>query len=152
MSAAKSATVIGAADGIRFHVLGHDIRTTLTARETAGEYYTFECVTPGGVGIPPHVHSQEDEIIQVTVGEFDVMLGGKTQRARAGALIHFPRRIPHAFQNVGAATGKTLWTVIPGAGFEKFFGELAALPKGPPDLAKVAAIFGKYGMEVLPPK
>jgi len=81
-----------------------------------------------------------------------VMLDGKTHRAKAGALLHFPRRIPHAFRNVGAGTGKTLWTVIPGSGFEKFFGELAALPAGPPDLAKVATIFSKYGMEVLPPK
>ena len=148
---AKSAAVIGLADGAKFHVLGHDIRSTLTAAQTAGEYYTFECVTPSGVGIPPHVHSKEDEIIQVAEGEFEVMLDGKTSRAKAGALIHFPRRIPHSFLNVGASTGKTLWTVIPGAGFEKFFGELAALPKGPPDLAKVVAIFGKYGMEVLPP-
>lgn len=148
----KSAAVIDTGDGERFHVLGHDIRATLTAAQTAGEYYTFECLTPPGVGIPPHVHSQEDEIIQVADGEFEITLDGKTQPAKAGALLHFPRRIPHGFANVGATTGKTLWTVIPGAGFEKFFGELAALPKGPPDLAKVAAIFSKYGMEVLPPK
>lgn len=148
---AKSAAVIGAGEGSRFHVLGHDIRTTLTGAQTAGEYYTFDCVTPSGVGIPPHVHTHEDELIQVAEGEFEIMLDGKTHRARTGALIHFPRRVPHGFQNVGSGTGKTLWTVIPGAGFEKFFGELSALPKGPPDLAKVVAIFGKYGMEVLPP-
>jgi len=149
---AKSAAVVGTSDGGRFNVLGHDIRATLTAAQTAGEYYTFDCLTPPGVGIPPHVHSQEDEIIQVGEGAFEVMLDGKTHRAKAGALLHFPRRIPHAFRNVGAVTGKTLWTVIPGSGFEKFFGELAALPAGPPDLAKVATIFSKYGMEVLPPK
>jgi quercetin dioxygenase-like cupin family protein len=148
----KTATVIGLADGAHFHVLGHDIRATLTTAQTGGEYYTFECVTPSGVGIPPHVHSQEDEIIQVVEGEFEIMLDGRTHRAKAGTLLHFPRRVPHAFANVGATVGKTLWTVIPGAGFEAFFGELAALPKGPPDLAQVAAIFGKYGMEVLPPQ
>jgi hypothetical protein len=64
--------------------------------------------------------------------------------------VHFPRYVPHGFRNVGAKPGKTLWTVIPGANFEEFFEELDALPDGPPDLKKVAAIFAKYGMEILP--
>jgi len=149
MPATKSATVVAATKGKRFHVLGHDIRATLTAAQTRGEYYTFECVTPSGVGIPPHVHASEDEVIQITDGEFEVMLDGRLQRANPGSLLHFPRRIPHSFANVGATTGKTLWTVIPGSGFEKFFDELGALPKGPPDLDKVAEIFARYGMEIL---
>ena len=41
--------------------------------------------------------------------------------------------------------------VTPGANFEPFFDELGALPPGPPDLAYVAALFGRYGMEILPP-
>ena len=56
------------------------------------------------------------------------------------------------FQNVGATPGKTLWTVTPGANFEPFFDELGALPPGPPDLAKVAAIFGRYNIDLLPPE
>jgi hypothetical protein len=52
---------------------------------------------------------------------------------------------------VGSTPGTTLWSVVPGANFEPFFDELGALPPGPPDLAKVAAIFGKYDIQLLPP-
>ncbi|MBI1878422.1 MAG: cupin domain-containing protein [Chloroflexi bacterium] len=148
----KEATVIQSSEGRKLNVLGHAITIKLAQRETEGDYYIFEVVTPPGHGIPPHVHSKEDEIIQVLEGEYEVLLGEKTYQARAGATLHFPRTIPHAFRNVGATLGTTLWTVIPGANFEQFFEELGALPAGgPPDMAKVVAIFAKYGMEVLPP-
>ena len=81
----------------------------------------------------------------------EVWLAGETSRATAGTTFHFPRHTPHGFQNVGATSGKTLWNVVPGANFEPFFDELGALPPGPPDLAKVAAIFGKYDIQILPP-
>ena len=90
-------------------------------------------------------------MIYVVEGEFAVWLAGETYRATAGATFHFPRHTPHGFQNVGNTPGKTLWNVVPGANFEPFFDELGALPPGPPDLAKVAAIFGKYDIQILPP-
>jgi hypothetical protein len=37
---------------------------------------------------------------------------------------------------------------MPGASFEAFFHELAQVP---PDFPMIAALFGKYGMEVLSP-
>jgi hypothetical protein len=56
--------------------------------------------------------------------------------------------------SVGSTLGKTIWTVVPGANFEEFeefFDKRGALPAGPPDLAKVAALFGAYSMELMPP-
>ena len=148
----KEATVIQSGEGRKMNVLGHTITVKLTQQETEGEYYVFEVITPPGHGIPPHVHKNEDEVIQVIEGEYEIMLGEQTLQARTGALIHFPRYIPHSFRNVAATAGKTLWTVVPGAKFEKFFEELGSLPTdGPPDMGKVVAIFNKYDMEVLPP-
>jgi quercetin dioxygenase-like cupin family protein len=147
----KEALVVAAGAGRTMRVIGNDVTVKLTRQETGGEYYLFEVGTPPGLGVPPHVHQHEDEIIEVIEGRYEFMLGGQTQTVTAGALVHFPRRIPHAFRNIGSTPGRTLWTVIPGANFEEFFEELGALPEGPPDLAKVAAIFGKYGMEILPP-
>jgi quercetin dioxygenase-like cupin family protein len=147
----KPAQVILSDEGRSMNVLGHTATIKLGRAETNGDYYTFELVSPPGLGVPPHVHQHEDEIIYVVEGEFAVWLAGDVITATAGATIHFPRYTPHGFQNVGATVGKTLWTVVPGANFEPFFDELGALPPGPPDLAKVAAIFGSYSLDLLPP-
>jgi quercetin dioxygenase-like cupin family protein len=147
----KPAMVVAAAEGRTMNVLGHAVTLKLTRDETNGDYYTFELITPPGLGIPPHVHEREDEVIYVVEGEFAIWLAGETFTATAGATIHFPRHTPHGFQNSGASPGKTLWTVMPGTNFEPFFEQLGALPPGPPDLAKVAAIFGNYDIQLLPP-
>jgi quercetin dioxygenase-like cupin family protein len=147
----KPAMVVAAPEGRTMNVLGHAVTLKLCRAETNGDYYTFELVTPPGLGIPPHVHEHEDEVIYVVEGEFAIWLAGDTFTASAGATIHFPRHTPHGFQNIGATAGRTLWNVVPGANFEPFFDELGALPPGPPDLAKVAAIFGNYDIQLLPP-
>jgi quercetin dioxygenase-like cupin family protein len=147
----KPARVIMPAEGKLMNILGHTATVKLGRDETNGDYYVFEVVSPPGLGIPPHVHQHEDEVIYVVEGEYAIVLGGEVFTAKAGATLHFPRGTPHGFQNVGATPGKTLWHVTPGANFEPFFDELGALPAGPPDLAYVAALFGRYGMEILPP-
>lgn len=112
----------------------------------------MKCFPPVGAGIPPHVHEYEDEIIYVLEGSYGIFLDGEQYQTGTGACLHFPRGVPHGFQNIGDAPGRTLWTVMPGASFEQFFTELGALPADqPPDLEKVAAIFGRYGMQILPP-
>lgn len=146
----KKALVVNHGNGRKLNVLGHDITVKLSKEETNGAYYVFEVMTPPGHGIPPHVHQNEDEVIEVVKGEYGIRLGDGMYRATAGDILHFPRYIPHGFQNVGDTPGITLWTVIPGSGFEQFFEELGALPAGPPDMGQVVAIFAKYGMEVLP--
>jgi quercetin dioxygenase-like cupin family protein len=147
----KEALLVQAGAGKKMQVIGNEVTVKLAAAETGGEYYVFEVITPAGLGVPPHVHQHEDEIIEVVDGEFEFMLGGQIYQGTAGSLVHFPRGLPHAFTNVGSTPGKTMWTVIPGRNFEQFFDELGALPAGPPDLAKVAAIFSKYDIEILPP-
>jgi quercetin dioxygenase-like cupin family protein len=143
------ATIVPAAEGRTLNVLGHSVTIKLAQRETAGHSYVFELITPPGHGIPPHVHEREDEMIYVLSGEFEITLGRHRMAARAGDQIHFPRRVAHAFQNVGSSPGRTLWTVVPGGNFEEFFERLGALPPGPPDPAGVAAIFAAYGMTIV---
>ena len=147
----KPARVITPAEGKTMNILGHTAKIKLGCEETNGDYYVFEVVSPPGLGIPPHVHQHEDEVIFVVEGDYAIVLGGEVFTAKAGATLHFPRGTPHVFQNVGTTLGKTVWHVTPGANFEPFFDELGALPPGPPDLAAVAALFGRYGMEILPP-
>lgn len=147
----KEALVVNAGQGKKMRVMGNDVTVKLTKQETNGEYYLFEVVTPPGVGVPPHVHQHEDEIIEVVEGELEVQLGDQFYQAAKGAVIHFARYIPHGFRNAGSKPCQTRWTVIPGQSFEQFFNELGALPEGPPDLEKVGAIFARYDIELLPP-
>jgi quercetin dioxygenase-like cupin family protein len=151
MKTTKEAGIIRAGEGRKLNVLGHDITVKVSSEQTGGDYYVFEVVTPPGHGIPPHVHQGEDEVIEVVEGDYGIFIGGENFHASKGDILHFARHTPHAFQNVGDRPGKTLWTVMPGASFEAFFEELAALPPGPPDMGKVVEVFGRYNMEVLLP-
>jgi quercetin dioxygenase-like cupin family protein len=143
------ATVVPASEGRTLNVLGHSVTVKLARKETGGRHYVFEVATPPGLGIPPHVHDREDEMIYVVEGQFGIRLADREFVAGTGDEIYFPRHIPHAFRNIGSATGRTLWTVVPGGNFEDFFDRLGALPPGPPDLERVAEIFAAYGMEIL---
>jgi quercetin dioxygenase-like cupin family protein len=147
----KPAFVRSTTEGKTFNVLGHSITAKVFGNDSSGDYYAFEVISPAGLGIPPHVHEHEDEVILVVEGTFEVWIDGKTYPAPAGSVFHFPRFTPHGFQNVGTTTGRSFWNVMPGQNFERFFDELGALPAGPPDMAKVAAIFGKYHIDILPP-
>lgn len=148
---AKSAAVIAGHEEFDMSVLGHDVKVKITSADSAGAYYVFELYSPQGAFVPPHIHSQEDEIIEVIEGEYEVILGGQVYHGKAGDTLHFPRGVMHGFTQTGAGVGKTIWTVAPGASFEAFFNKLGELPAGPPDMTKLTELFGEYGIELLPP-
>ena len=59
-------------------------RFLATGEDTDGKYSLWDAiVTPGG-GLPPHVHSREEEGFYVLEGEITFTIGGK--RLVAGAL------------------------------------------------------------------
>jgi quercetin dioxygenase-like cupin family protein len=133
-------------------VLGHEITIKLAGGETKGEYFVFEAVSPPGAGMPLHVHRHEDEFVRILDGEFEYQIDQQIQKVTPGAMINFPKDIPHAFRNTGTKPGRTFWTVMPGANFEKFFGELGSLPADPqPDMGKVTEIFNRHDIKILPP-
>jgi quercetin dioxygenase-like cupin family protein len=145
-------TVVPSSGGRKMFVLGQEITLKLAKSETGGDYYVFEVLSPSGVGVPPHVHRNEDEILHILEGEFDIFLDGKTHKATQGAVFNCPRFLPHGFTNTGKNPGRTQFTVVPGTNFEQFFEELSTLPAdGPPDMAKVTAIFKRYDIEILVP-
>ena len=149
----KKPMAVPSSEGRKIHVIGHEITIKLTCRETDGEYFVFEAVTPPGVGMSLHVHRHEDKFFRVLDGEFEFQLDQQTQKVTAGAMVILPKNIPHAFRNVGTKPGRTLWTVMPGANFEKFFEELGSLPADrEPDMGKVTEIFNRHDIKILPPQ
>ena len=142
--------VVPANEGRKKFALGNEVRLKLSSSETGGDLYVFEVLTPPGVVVPPHVHRHEDELIQVIEGEYEIFLDGRTHIAGPGAVVNFPRYFPHGFVNIGKKPTRAVFTVVPGANFEKFFEELCALPAdGPPDMARVKEIFNRYDIEIL---
>ena len=78
-------------------------------------------------------------------------IGERTVRATAGTFAFAPRGIAHKFSNPGAKPAKALVIVSPG-GFEKALEEMsqfAARGDQPPDLEKLRAVAGKYGIKIV---
>lgn len=148
----KEATIIEAGKGRQLNVLGHTVNVMLGSAETQGDSFVFEAISPAGLVVPPHVHENEDEYGYIAEGVYEIYLGEHTYEARIGAMLYFPRHIPHGFRNIGSTTDKMIWISTPGARVESFFNELGALPTdAPPDMQEVASIFARYDMQVFPP-
>ena len=140
--------VISSKEGTKFNILGHEVTVKLHSRD-GNDNYVFELISPPGSGIPPHVHKNEDEVLYILEGEFEVMVREEVFKATTGDCLNFVRNIPHAYTNTGTKDAKTLWYVSPGRSFEEFFGELSQYPPGPPDMEKFNTLCEKYGMKNL---
>ena len=116
-----------------------------------------EHLVPDGVGLPPHVHHVEDEILYVLEGEIAGFCGERPIRCGAGGALFLPRGVPHGWRGAGEVAARLLMVTTP-AGYERFCaaaGEPApvrALPEGPVGaaaLAKLLAVAPQYGVEML---
>lgn len=136
-------------EGQRLNVLGDNQRVILTGEDTGGKYALIENFNPPGIGIPLHLHQNEDETFHVLEGEVEFQLGDEVVQAIAGTTVYLPRNTPHAFTIVGEAPAKMLIMLMP-AGLEKYFEELSQLASDtPPDMEKLMAISARYGIELL---
>jgi quercetin dioxygenase-like cupin family protein len=146
----RSPAVVAPGEGRKILVLGQEVTVKLSRSQTGGDCFLFETVVPPGSRIPPHIHSREDEILQVLEGGLEVFLGGRTFQAGAGAVAFFPRNTVHAFGNEGDSPARARFVVTPGANFEAFFQELCALSANPPpEMTKVTEIFARYGLPIV---
>ena len=104
----QKAAVIAAGQGRKFNVLGHSITAILAKQNTGGNYYVFECITPPGLGIPPHVHEREDELIYVASrGKLPSMRALKNDTVAEFAVDACVKK-RNFFESIGiAAIGKT---------------------------------------------
>ncbi len=133
-------------EGQKLNVIGDRMTIRLTGEDTGGQFTFFEQENDPGVGIPPHVHANEDEAFKVVEGQVEFWLDGQTRVLEAGDVIYCPKGLPHTWKVVGNQKAKVDVSVFP-AGLEKMFKELSRLPQGPPDKAVVTEIVGRYGIE-----
>lgn len=142
---ANQPKVIKDDDGEVLNVIG-DIQThKILGSDTGNQIVEWVDNVEPGTGIPPHVHTKEDEIFRVVKGEVEIMVGGKVHILKAGDIAFAPKNVPHAWKVVGTEKAKMITSAFP-AGIEIMFNELSKLPPGPPDLKKVGEICGNYGI------
>ncbi|MFK7750763.1 MAG: cupin domain-containing protein [Kordia sp.] len=133
-------------EGNKLNVLGDNQNIKLTGKDTNGQYTLIEQNNEPGIGIPPHVHENEDEVFQVLSGQVEMSVGNQTTTLKAGDLIFCPKGVPHSWRVVGEEKARAMLSIFP-AGLEGMFQELSELPAGPPDMEKVTAICGKYNLK-----
>ena len=136
-------------DGVTFTMLGASIRLIARATDTDGRFTVFEQATPPGWGPPRHVHANEDEIVYVLDGTYEVSLGDERRTVSAGGCAILPRGIVHGFRNAGETPGRFVCVITPG-GLEEYFLEIARCSP-PPSPAQLVALAQTYGLTLLPP-
>lgn len=132
-------------EGKILNVIG-DIQThKLVGSETNNQIVEWVDNVEPGTGIPPHVHTKEDEIFRVIKGQVEIMVDGKTTILNSGDTAFAPKNLPHSWKVVGTEKAKMITSAFP-AGIELMFRKLADLPAGPPDFVKVTEVCGRYGI------
>ena len=140
--------VVYSHEGKTLNVLGDQPTIKLCGEDTGGLFTVITQNNPPGVGIPMHVHENEDEIFKVLEGEIEFDTNGSLHVLKAGDMIFLPRKVPHSFKVIGLQNAKAIITAYP-SGIENMFTELSELPAGPPDFERVFEICGKFGIRFL---
>lgn len=139
------AKIVKNSEGKLLNVIG-DIQThKLIGSDTNNQIVEWVDNVEPGVGIPPHVHTKEDEIFRVIKGKVEIMVNGKTTVLEPGDMAFAPKNIPHSWKVIGTEKAKMMTSAFP-AGIEHMFKELHELPQGPPDFKKVTEICGRHGI------
>lgn len=126
-------------------VVGTQVSVLASVADTQEQQITVQSGDEGS-GPPPHSHPWE-ESFYVIKGQVLFTSGGKTTMCTAGTLVHVPSDTVHAF-SYGPGGGEMLEIT---GGRSKAISMFTALdreiPPGPPDVAKVIQVAGKYDVK-----
>lgn len=146
-------------EGEQLSFIGVPTWMRATGEQTGQVLALIEQIIPPGVGVPWHLHHNEDESLYVIDGEILFIAGNEQQRISAGpgTYVFGPRGIPHGFRNDGPAPVRLLLECTP-AGFVRFVLAVSEpaptpgfAPAGPLDMDKVIAEAAKVNIEILGP-
>ena len=133
----------------------HRGRILVSSAQTNGAFLLCEVEVDAGGGVPPHIHSIEDETFYILQGDFEITAGGETVKATNGDTSFAPRHIPHTWRCTSEGGGRFLLLVTPGESFEHFVLEMAAQKITPLDancIPALCALAAQHGMTMLPPE
>jgi quercetin dioxygenase-like cupin family protein len=121
-------------------------------RAPGGPTFTVFEVAPG-LATGDHRHTKIEEIFYVLEGEFQIRIGDRTVRARAGDFALAPPGVAHGFGNSTDAPAKLALVISPGGIHEQYFRDLTALLSrpGPPDVEAIGELRRRYDTEQISP-
>lgn len=151
--------VVGPGEGEPIWFLQTLMTVKASGDESGGAFSLIEAHYPPGFAPPSHVHHREDESFYVLEGEVTFTCGARMWTAGPGAFAVLPRGVEHGFTISEAAPAKML-QMSSAPGLERFFrdagapAKVRALPPavGAPDLAHLAAVAERYGVELMSPR
>lgn len=126
-----------------WNVLGH----TYWAKAVSETSFAFETLDPPGTGVPPHVHTTQDEHIHVLDGVFTLYLDGQWEKAGPGDTVLMPKGLPHAYYNKEQGDARALFWVSPAGRLAHLFDRLHDLT----DPAEVVRQSALHDVDFLPP-
>ena len=139
--------IVNETAGRNIQLLGLELRIILSAADTEGSFELVELTGEPGTGIPPHVHTGEDEVFQILSGRARFFLDGEPVEAGPGTVITGPRGKSHGFEVLDKL--RMYFWVFPGT-LETMFDQLSALgQEGTPEA--VADICSPFGISFVPP-
>lgn len=124
----------------------------LLSEQTGDSISVFEELIPSGVETALHCHHNSDEAMCVLSGEFEFKIGDSTSRGTSGTWAFMPKKVAHAWKNVGSEPARALFMFTP-ADAGKLFEELKRrdLPFLTADPRVLGPLLQRHGWEILGP-
>jgi quercetin dioxygenase-like cupin family protein len=122
----------------------------VSSSDTDGALFIVENTDDSKGGPPRHLHPEQEEWFYAVDGEYVVEVGDDSYRLEPGDSVLAPRKIPHAWPQVGEGTGRLIVFFQPAGEMEAFFGALSQA-KGTPSREELHSLFRSHGMEVTGP-
>jgi hypothetical protein len=143
-----------AGDVIESPVLNERIVFRQTARDTNGALLQFDDYqVVGAPGPVEHLHTRQEERLEVVSGKMVVRVGGKERHLAAGEAVIIPPGVPHLWRNDGAGELHVLTDFRPALQLERFFELIFGLARdgktdatGTPAFLQIAAMSPAYGI------
>jgi len=89
-----------------FYSTAENVKQTVYKQENGYVYCASE-IQPFAPGPPVHIHTDFDEVFEVTNGELSIQVNGKVKKIRPGQSLHIPKGTPHKPFNETADTIRT---------------------------------------------
>ncbi|MEO8736390.1 MAG: cupin domain-containing protein [Edaphobacter sp.] len=127
------------------------VRFLVDGPATGASLTLFEFEVGTGARVPAaHSHDAYDETIYGLEGVLTMTLNGIPTEIGPGDVLFIPRGVGHRFDNLHAATSRSLAVISPGILGSEYFREIAALMKssagGPPNLQAIAEVMLRHGL------
>lgn len=126
-----------------WNVLGHRYLC-----KTENEHsFAWLSIDPAGTGVPPHIHTTQDEYIYVLEGEYTLYLDGTWTTAGPGDTVRMPKDLPHGYFNRTDKEARSIFWVSPAGKLAALFDQLHNL-EDPDEVVRRSAL---HDVDFLPP-